>query len=131
MTLLVFLIEDDLKIQEHLMAAMTALLDARFVGTVQSEPDATRWLNHHQGQWNLVVVDLFINEGTGFSVMTHMRRPTPHEHVIVLTNSATSENRKHAIECGAEAVFDKTQEIEQFFAYCGKLDGNKLGEMRI
>ena len=131
MTLLVFLIEDDLKIQKQLMAAMTALLDARFVGTVQSEPEATRWLNHHQGQWNLVVVDLFINEGTGFSVLTHMRRPTTQEHVVVLTNSATAENRKHAIECGAQAVFDKTQEIEQFFTYCGKLDNNTLSNAEI
>ena len=113
------------------MAAMTALLDARFVGVVRSEPEATHWLDHNQGQWNLTVVDLFINEGTGFSVMTHMRRPTAQEHVIVLTNSAMAENRSHALECGAEAVFDKTQEIEQFFTYCEKLDNNKIENLKV
>ena len=131
MTLLVFLIEDDLKIRDQLVFTMKGLLDARFVGMARSEPEATEWLNLNQGKWNLAVIHLFINEGTGFSVMTHMPRPSAEEHVVVLTNSATPENRKYARECGAQAVFDKTQEIEQFFNYCGSLENIKKDNFRI
>ena len=73
------------------------------------------------------MIDLFIEEGTGFAVMTKMRHPSTRQHVVVLTNSATIENRQHALQCGAHAVFDKTSEIENFFYYCGKLDANTAG----
>lgn len=122
MTLLVFLVEDDLKIRAHLVDAMTGLLDVNFVGTARSEPEALDWLTGHRDGWTLAVIDLFIEEGTGFAVMTKMQRPSSQQHVVVLTNSATTENRQHAVQCGAHAVFDKTNEIEEFFYYCEKLN---------
>lgn len=121
MKLLVFLVEDDRKIRAHLMDAMTGLLDVDFVGTARSEPEAIEWLTSHHDNWTLAVIDLFIEEGTGFTVMTKMQRPSSQQHVVVLTNSATPENRQHAYQCGAHAVFDKTAEIEDFFDYCEKL----------
>jgi two-component system OmpR family response regulator len=129
--LLVFLVEDDATIRTQLTSAMTGLLDASIVGTAPSEPEATRWLSHNQGAWNLAVIDLFIEEGTGFSVMSNMRYPSEQEHVLVLTNSATAENREHAFKCGAEAVFDKTEEIEEFFSYCEKLEILKVTQSPI
>lgn len=122
MTLLVFLVEDDLKIRANLVDAMTGLLDVSFVGTARSEPEALDWLTGHRDSWTLAVIDLFIEEGTGFAVMTKMQRPSSQQHVVVLTNSATAENRQHALQCGAHAVFDKTNEIEKFFYYCEKLN---------
>lgn len=127
MKLLVFLVEDDVKIRRHLMNAMTGVLDVDFVGTARSEPEAIEWLTSHHDNWTLAVIDLFIEEGTGFAVMTKMRHPSTRQHVVVLTNSATIENRQHALQCGAHAVFDKTSEIENFFYYCGKLDANTAG----
>lgn len=124
MTLLVFLVEDDLKIRAHLVDAMTGMLDVSFVGTARSEPDALEWLTGHRDNWTLAVIDLFIEEGTGFAVMTKMPRPSSQQHVVVLTNSATVENRQHALQCGAHAVFDKTDEIEEFFYYCEKLNAH-------
>lgn len=125
MKLLVFLVEDDATIRAQLIAIMTGLLDASIVGTAESEPEATRWLTLNQGAWNLAVIDLFLEKGTGFSVMSNMRCPSAQEHVVVLSNSATAENRQRAFECGAKAVFDKTQEIEEFFSYCQKLENFK------
>ena len=121
MKLLVFLVEDDLKIRANLVDAMTGLLDVNFVGMAQSEPEAVQWLVSHREEWNLAVIDLFIEEGTGFAVMKKMQPPSGHQHVVVLTNSATVENRQHALQCGAHAVFDKTEEIEDFFCYCEKM----------
>ena len=125
MTLLVFLVEDDPKIRANLMDAMTGLLEVSFVGTAKSEPEALEWLTCHQDSWTLAVIDLFIEEGTGFAVMTNMQRPSNQQHVVVLTNSATVENRQHALQCGAHAVFDKTDEIENFFRYCEKLNNQQ------
>lgn len=54
--------------------------------------------------------------------MANMQRSPQSEHVVVLTNSATAENRDHVLQCGAHAVFDKTTEINDFFAYCNQLE---------
>lgn len=121
MTLLVFLVEDDPTIRANLVESMSGLLDVCFVGHATSESQAIEWLASHQGLWNLAVVDLFIEEGTGFAVLTSIQHLPAHQHLVVLTNSATRTNRGHALECGAHAVFDKTAEIDQFFAYCGQL----------
>ena len=122
MTLFVFLVEDDPAIRAHLVEAMTGLLDVCFVGHATSEPEAIRWLADHQGHWNLAVVDLFIEEGTGFAIVANMTPSDQCKHVVVLTNSATPANRDRALHCGAHAVFDKTQEIDKFFSYCEQLE---------
>ena len=118
MTLLVFLVEDDPAIRVSLMETMTSLLDVQFVGTEQSEPGALNWLAGHSGQWDLAVVDLFIQEGTGFAVIASMNRASKTGNIVALTNSATPENRAHATFCGADAVFDKTAELTEFLEYC-------------
>jgi CheY-like chemotaxis protein len=38
--------------------------------------------------------------------------------MVVLTNYATPDIRKRALALGADAVFDKTLELEDFLAYC-------------
>ena len=122
MTLLVFLVEDDSAIRANLVAAMTALLDVIFIGHAKSEQEAIEWLASHQGEWNLAVIDLFIERGTGFAVMNRIKRTPAQEHVVVLTNSATREHRDRALQCGAHAVFDKTAELDEFLAFCEKLE---------
>jgi len=121
MTLFVFLVEDDPAIRASLVLAMSGILDAKFVGFAKGEPEAIEWLASNQGKWNLAVVELFIEEGSGFGIMTEMQHLPKNEHVVMLTNSATSENRQQALQCGAHAVFDKTEELDQFFAYCENL----------
>ena len=121
MTLLVFLVEDDVAIRANLMDVMSSLLNIRFVGFAQSETAAVEWLGHHQRAWDLAVVDLFLEEGTGFGVMSNMKFLPHWQHVVALTNSATAENRAHAIECGAQMVFDKTAELAEFLNYCEQL----------
>ena len=40
--------------------------------------------------------------------------------VVVLTNYATSEVRRRCLALGANAIFDESNELEAFFAYCLK-----------
>lgn len=122
MTLLVFLVEDDPAIRANLVESMSGLLDACFVGHATSERQAFERLAAHKGVWNLAVVDLFIEQGTGFAVLTSIKHLPAHQHMVVLTNSATRENRNHALQCGAHAVFEKTAEINEFFEYCNQLE---------
>lgn len=127
MSLLTFLVEDDPTIRLNLMAAMAEVADARFVGTAESEAEAVAWLAGHAGQWNLAVVDLFIKDGSGFGVIDSLPAGRANrERVVVLTNSATPENRIRAIERGADAVFDKSLELDAFFDYCRRAGASAL-----
>ena len=42
----------------------------------------------------------------------------PSQKVVVLTNYATPDIRRRALAMGADAIFDKTLELDQFLAYC-------------
>ena len=64
------------------------------------------------------MLDLFLKAGTGFGVLSQLDSRSAKEKVIVLTNSATRENRDRCLRMGALAVYDKTAELEQFLAHC-------------
>ena len=118
MSLPIFLVEDDPKLRESIWEAIYSICDAEVIGTAETEAQAIAWLNDHHGTWRLVVLDLFLKAGTGFGVLEQLTPRTAREQVIVLTNSATQENRNRCLALGALAVYDKTSELEEFLDHC-------------
>ena len=114
----VFLVEDEPTLRAMIGEAISDVCDAEVVGTAETEVDAVNWLNSHHGHWRLAVLDLFLKAGTGFGVLSQLDSRSAKEKVIVLTNSATRENRDRCLRMGALAVYDKTAELEQFLAHC-------------
>ena len=53
-------------------------------------------------------------------MLTNCRNREPYQKVVLLTNYATPEIRERAIALGADAVFDKSNEIDELLAYCIK-----------
>lgn len=76
------------------------------------------WLHSHSGEWDLAVVDLFLQQGNGFGVVNACRDRAPHQKVVVLSNYATSDMRERSRALGADAFFDKSAEIDLLLAYC-------------
>lgn len=123
---LTFLAEDDPAFRERLMAAMTEILGARFVGYADGEREARAWFDAHHDGWDLAVLDLHLKDGTGLGVLAGIRPRPGRRHVVILTNSVTNEIRTRALRSGADAVFDKSRELEAFFDYCLAIgDGSK------
>ena len=123
MNLPLFLVEDDPCIRDQLIALTQLSLGAKIVGLAETEHDALLWLHSHQGDWKVAVVDLFLKDGTGFGILSNL---TGHRSgkVVILTNSATIENKARCMCLGADAVFDKTSELEDFLDYCCGLGGH-------
>lgn len=117
MPLPIFLAEDDAQLRAALIAAMDAVCDAEVVATAETEADAVHWLNAHPSDWRLAVLDLFLRDGTGFGILQKLAGEAK-DRVIVLTNSATRENRNRCLQLGARAVYDKTTELDQFLDHC-------------
>ena len=118
MALPIFLVEDDPMLRHSIGEAINSICDAQVVGTAETEAQAVAWLNDHHGTWRLAVLDLFLKTGTGFGVLEQLTPRTAREQVIVLTNSATKENRNRCLGLGALAVYDKTSEFEKFLEHC-------------
>jgi DNA-binding NarL/FixJ family response regulator len=118
MTFPVYLVEDDPKLRDAIGQSINAICDAEVIGTAETEAHAVTWLNEHPKQWKLAVLDLFLKVGTGFGVLARLVPPASSGHVIVLTNSATKENRERCLALGALAVYDKTSELDKFLDHC-------------
>jgi two-component system, OmpR family, response regulator len=114
----VFLVEDNPKIRDHLVPALADLGSASVLACAESEDEAIAWLARHKGQWDLAVVDLFLEQGNGLGVIEWCNGREPRQRVAVLTNYATDAMREACRKAGADAFFDKSTELEAFFEYC-------------
>ena len=118
MALITYLVEDSTTIRENLISTLEEIAPITVVGFADTEQDASRWLAAHEGEWQLAIVDLFLREGTGLGVLKGCQHRAPAQKVVVLTNYATTEIRKRCAELGSDAVFDKSNELDQLLAYC-------------
>lgn len=117
-----FLVEDSDVIRANLTETLQELAGVEVVGHADTAQQATRWLLAHPDDWDLGVIDLFLREGSGLSVLGALRERRATQRLIVVSNYATPEMRLRCQAAGADAVFDKSTEIEALLAYCVALD---------
>jgi two-component system OmpR family response regulator len=117
MRLRIYLIEDSPVIRNALAESLEELVGARVVGWASTEAEATEWLAAHPNDWDLAVVDLFLLQGSGLNVVKSCSGRALRQKVIVLTNYATEPIRQRCLAAGADAIFDKATEIDEFTRY--------------
>lgn len=114
----VYIVEDNPTIRENLVGTLEELTGAQVLGMAETENDARRWFAEHPEGWRLAIVDLFLKQGSGLGVLQGCVDRQPGQKVIVLTNYATPDIRKRCLLLGADAVFDKSNEIDGLVDYC-------------
>ena len=118
MSLQTVLIEDSTTIREALIPALADLADAQVVAVAETASEAIAVLGKLDDGWDLAVVDLFLREGSGLTVLRTCQQRASHQRVVVLTNYPTDEMRRLSLELGADALFDKSNELDRFFEWC-------------
>ena len=113
-----FIVEDSAMIRENLIEALQELALVEPVGTAETELEGKQWLARNDGYWDLAIVDLFLKEGSGLNILEACRWRRPTQKMIVLSNHATNDVRWRCAQLGADAVFDKSTEIEDLVEYC-------------
>ncbi len=119
-----FLVEDNPTIRENLISTLEELAPIESVGTADTAEDGVAWLSGGERCWDLAIVDLFLKAGTGLRVLQACRGRLPCQKMVVFSNYATREMRLRCAELGADAIFDKSTEIEALLSYCQRQSEN-------
>ena len=113
-----YIVEDSPTIRENLIETLQELAMVDAVGTAETENEGKKWLAQNDDYWDLAIVDLFLKEGSGLNILEACRERRPGQKMVVLSNHATSDVRWRCAQLGADAVFDKSTEIEKLVDYC-------------
>jgi two-component system, OmpR family, response regulator len=109
MPLRVFLVEDLIAERDLLEALFTSIGGVQVVGTAASEPDAEEWLDRHAGHWDVAVIDLVLEHGSGFGVIRRARQHSRRGGIVVFSGYVTQTIREHCLRLGANAAFEKSE----------------------
>jgi DNA-binding NarL/FixJ family response regulator len=120
----VFLVEDMVHMQGIVTDLLAGVGDFRLASTSATEAEAKLWLSEHPGAWDLAVIDLVLDQGSGMGVLSDAHR-SAREHggkIVVFSDYASDGIRDHCLRLGADAVFLKSQ-TQEFMDYCSALGG--------
>lgn len=118
MRLKTYLVEDSPTIAENLIATLEELANIKAVGMTDNETDGKKWLLNNSKQWDFAILDLFLKEGSGLGVLAACQGRRTDQKIVVLSNYATADIRRRCLNLGADAVFDKSNDIDALIEYC-------------
>lgn len=113
-----FIVEDNATVRDTLLVTLQELIPVKPVGSAETEEEGTRWLAGNDALWDIAIIDLYLKEGSGLAILEACRYRHPQQKIVVLSNHATAEIRWRCAQLGADAVFDKTTEIDGLLRYC-------------
>jgi two-component system OmpR family response regulator len=113
-----YVIEDNATIRENLVGTLEELTCVKVAGSSATENEALAWLEQNIDRWDLVIVDLFLKQGSGIHLAERIRRLRPNQKIVVFSNYINASVRKRCAQLGVDAVFDKSTEIDSLIDYC-------------
>ena len=118
MHLQAFVVEDNPTIRENLIGTLEELTCVRVTGTSATEDDALAWLDRNPERWDILIVDLFLKQGSGIHLAQRIAGRRPEQKIVVFSNYVNANIRKRCAQLGVDAVFDKSTEIDSLVDYC-------------
>lgn len=106
----VLLVEDSPLLSERMMELLSEMEGIVSVGAVSTESAAINAIDAQKP--DVILLDLRLKEGTGFSVMRHLKLASKQPVVIVITNYSLPQYRREAEALGARFFLDKSQEFD-------------------
>jgi DNA-binding NarL/FixJ family response regulator len=107
----VFLVEDSPMVRQRLEALLQEVPGTTIVGCAAAADDAVREILATRP--DLVVLDVQLEEGSGFDVLRALHAQAPELDVVMLSNYSSYPYRQIAERFGARGFFDKTKEFER------------------
>jgi DNA-binding NarL/FixJ family response regulator len=105
----VFLVEDLQRMRSLLADLFSSMGGLRVVGATSTEAEAKLWLEEHPSGWDVAVIDLVLEQGSGMEVVRRCKAEPGGGRIVVFSSYATAGVRQHCLDLGADAVFDKSE----------------------
>jgi len=103
------LLVEDVRQSHELIAELLLLVGGfQVVGSCATEGHALQWLHDHPGQADLVVLDLMLREGSGFSVLAHLATIEGPDVVVFSDFASPAVVRK----CRAQGAIDTVSKAD-------------------
>lgn len=115
-----YVVEDNPIIRENLIGALEELTCVRVVGNCATEDEGLEWLEQNTQGWDLAIIDLFLQRGSGIRLVQRIDRRRDNQKIIVFSNYVNPSVRKRCAQLGVDAVFDKSTEIDFLVDYCAR-----------
>ena len=116
----VFLVEDMKHLQGVISDLLASIGDFLLIGTATTEAEANLWLADNAGGWDLAIVDLVLEQGSGMSVIARCKRRPSAGKVVVFSDYVTPGIHRHCLGLGADAAIPKS-DMPAFIRYCAGL----------
>lgn len=105
----VFVVEDSPEVRERLMQLLAGVPGATVVGQAAETEAAIGGIL--AARPDLVLLDLSLEDGSGFDVLRAVQRAEPGIDFYMLSNFASEPYRRHAARLGARGFFDKSSDF--------------------
>jgi len=115
-------VEDDRRVHDVVADLLSSIGDIKPVSTVTTEAEANLWLEENPYGWDLAVIDLILDAGTGMGVLSKCRSWSAGGKAVVLSNYVSPAIQKHCFALGADAVFHKAHDMGRFIEFCTTLE---------
>jgi len=112
----VFLVEDLHNMRDLMEDVCAAVGGLRIVATAAGEGEAKLWLEDNPASWDLAIVDLVLDQGSGIGVIARAREQSPRGRIAVFSSYASPAIAAHCKRLGADEVFNKS-ETSAFIAW--------------
>jgi DNA-binding NarL/FixJ family response regulator len=126
-TIKIYIVEDSSIIRDNLTDALRESAPIEVVGCAEDERGAIAWLRDAGNECDLVIVDIFLKNGSGLGVLKAMGEIPDAPERIVLSNHATPEIRVKCQQLGAIKVFDKSNELDEMLGWLSRFARSGLG----
>lgn len=116
-----FIVEDSALIVDNLVATLEEMAPVQVVGSASDEATAMRQLTRLGEGVDLIIIDVFLKQGSGLGVLRGATQARLPAKCVVLTNYATGDMREKCKALGAHRVFDKSTDLDDLISYCTRL----------
>jgi CheY-like chemotaxis protein len=107
----IFVVEDSAAIRERLVEMIGEIEGVVVVGEAASSDAAVAGIRRTKP--DVAIFDIQLAAGSGIDALIVARREQPGLRAIVLTNYATPQHEKAAVDAGAEYFLDKSADFEK------------------
>jgi DNA-binding NarL/FixJ family response regulator len=116
----VFLVEDMGHLKGVIEDLLATLGNFVVVGAARTEAEAIHWLTDPANTWDLTIIDLVLEQGTGMGVIARTRERPAGAKVVVYSDYVTEGISKYCLKLGADAAIAKSN-VQEFIAFCNTL----------